>query len=116
MLSGDQQYGVPGARLAAPVVALLQDSAGAPLAGVPVKWTLSPGATVEGPAATDANGQISGLIRLPLVSGVAVGSLNAAGKVVVFSALASAKTIPSIEKTKRESSAKKRLRHGSFSK
>ena len=94
MLSGDQQYGVPGARLAAPVVALLQDSAGAPLAGVPVKWTLSPGATVEGPAATDANGQISGLIRLPLVSGVAVGSLNAAGKVVVFSALASAKTIP----------------------
>ena len=93
IVSGDQQTGAPGSTLAAPLVVSLVDSSGTPVAGVPVGWTLSPGATVSGAATTDSNGRAQGLIRLQASSGILVGSVSAAGQVVTFSALISPRAI-----------------------
>src|SRR5207237_4517061 len=43
-VSGDRQTGVPGAWLAAPMVAVLNDDTGVPLPGVAVSASASPGA------------------------------------------------------------------------
>jgi uncharacterized protein (TIGR03437 family) len=94
ILSGDQQTGAPGAVLPAPITALLTDSTGAPIAGVPVSATTSPGANLQSGLVTDAAGRVSALFRLPATGGVAVGSLAAGGQVVEFSALAASRLIP----------------------
>ncbi len=93
LVSGDQQTGAPGSRLLVPLVVSLLDATGAPLAGVPVGWNLSPGAAVTGDAVTDANGRASGFVRLPAHEGVSLGAVSAAGKVVSFSALATARAL-----------------------
>jgi uncharacterized protein (TIGR03437 family) len=93
ILSGDQQTGAPGAALPTPITAILTDSDGAPIAGVPVGWTTSPGATLQSSFVTDATGRVSAIFRLPSTAGVAVGSLSAGGKAVEFSALASSRSI-----------------------
>ncbi len=94
LVGGDRQTAQPGSTLPAPVVALLQDSTGAPLAGVPVGVTASPGAIIQAPNTTDENGTVRILFRLPPTAGVAVGSISSGGKTVDFSALAAAATIP----------------------
>lgn len=93
VVSGDQQSGVPGAQLSAPLVAILRDSSGNPVPGVAVSYSVSPGASAVLPAFTDAEGRISGYLRLPLAPGVAVISVTAGGQVVSFSALSSARII-----------------------
>ena len=94
ILSGDRQTGAPGSTLPAPLVARLVDSGGNPIAGVPVSYTVSPGASLQSSFVTDSNGQVSARFRLPASVGVAVGSLAAGGKVVEFSALASGSALP----------------------
>jgi uncharacterized protein (TIGR03437 family) len=90
IVSGDRQTGLPGSTLAAPIVALLADSSGSPIAGVPVTVSASPGGAAQTSAVTDQNGRASILFRLPPAAGVAVGSVSAAGQAVTFSALAAA--------------------------
>ena len=94
LVGGDRQTAQPGSTLPTPVVAVLQDSTGAPLAGVPVGVTASPGAIIQAPNTTDENGAVRILFRLPPSAGVAVGSITSGGKTVDFSALATAATIP----------------------
>ena len=93
VVSGDLQTGAPGSALPVPITAILLDSAGLPIAGVPVSWTVSPGASLQSNFVTDSNGRVSAVFRLPPASGVAVGSLAAGGKVVEFSALATGRSI-----------------------
>lgn len=93
VVSGDQQTGAPGSTLSTPIIVAVVDSAGAPIASVPVTWTLSPGASVSGSASTDSNGRAVGYIRLPLAAGVLVGAVSAAGQVVTISALISARSV-----------------------
>lgn len=89
-VSGDQQNGLPGSLLAAPLIAVLRDVNGNPMPGVAVTYAASPGAIAQGPALTDINGQISATLRLPLTSGVSAMTISAAARTVSFSALAAA--------------------------
>ena len=93
LVSGDRQTGQPGATLPAPVSILLVDSTGSPLAGVPVVWAVSPGATVRGEPVTNVGGMATAMIRMPLSSGVAVGSVSAGGQAATFSALVAASAL-----------------------
>jgi uncharacterized protein (TIGR03437 family) len=93
IVSGDRQTGAPGAALPLPVTAVLLDSGGAPIAGVAVGATVSPGATLQSSSITDSNGRVSATVRLPASSGVSVGSFSAGGQVAEFSALAAAMSI-----------------------
>lgn len=93
VVSGDRQTGAPGSTLASPIVALLQDSSGNPIANVPVVASASPGAVAQASAVTDQNGRAVVMFRLPPAAGVAVGSLSAGGQTVEFSALASASSL-----------------------
>ncbi len=95
LVSGDRQTGAPGSTLALPLTLRLQDSTGTPIAGVPVGWTISPGARLQSTFVTDENGQLSATLRLPPAAGVAVGSFSAGGQVVAFSALVSAVSVAS---------------------
>jgi len=96
VVSGNQQTGLPGATLAAPLVARLTDINGNPLSGVPVALNVSPGASVRASAQTDANGLISATLRLPASPGVALLSVSASSQVASFSALAAAGTIQGV--------------------
>jgi uncharacterized protein (TIGR03437 family) len=93
IVSGDRQTGLPGSALALPIIALLQDSAGNPLQGVPVAFDSSPGASAQSSFVTGPDGEVSVGFRLPLASGVAVGSLKAGAQVANFSAIATSGTI-----------------------
>jgi len=93
LVSGDQQTGAPGSTLAAPIIAVLRDSSGNPLANVPVVTSASPGATALTPGVTDSGGRAVVAFRLPPMAGVAVGSVSVGGQTVEFSALAAAKSI-----------------------
>ncbi len=93
LVSGDQQTGAPGSTLAAPIVAVLRDSSGNPLANVPIVTSASPGAIALTSGTTDSNGRAVVSFRLPPMAGVAVGSVSAGGRTVEFSALAAAKLI-----------------------
>ncbi len=90
LVSGDRQTGAPGSTVASPIVALLRDSAGNPLPGIPVVTSASPGGTAQTAGVTDQNGRAVVLFRLPPAAGVAVGSVSAGGQTVEFSALAAA--------------------------
>jgi uncharacterized protein (TIGR03437 family) len=93
LVSGDRQTGAPGALLPSPIVAVLQDSSGNPLAGVSIVTSASPGATAMAPSVTDAAGRAVVMFRLPPAAGVAVGSVTAGGKTAEFSALAASTSI-----------------------
>jgi len=91
-VSGDKQTGAPGATLASPLTAVLTDSSGNPLPGVPVSYSVSPGASAIVSAVTDANGQISAALRLQPATGIALLSVSAAAQTVTFGAVSAAKT------------------------
>jgi uncharacterized protein (TIGR03437 family) len=93
-VSGDRQTGLPGSTLTAPLIAILVDVNGNPLPGVPVSYTVSPGASAQVPAITGASGQIAASFRLPPAAGVAALTISAGGRVVSFSALSAAGSIP----------------------
>lgn len=87
--AGDGQTSLPGSRAAQPLTITLKDDAGNPAAGVPVQFTASPGARIEGAAAvTNASGQASAYLRLPSQTSVALATATAGGQVVTFSARA----------------------------
>ena len=96
IVSGNQQTGLPGSTLAAPLIAVLTDINGNPLPGVPVGVNVSPGATAQVSPVTDANGQISAALRLPPTGGVALLAVSAAGQVASFSALSASTTIQGV--------------------
>ncbi len=93
VVSGDRQTGVPGALLPSPIVAVLKDSSGSPIAGVPIVTSASPGAVALVAAVTDASGRAAVMFRMPAGPGVAVGSISAGGQTVSFSALASSTSL-----------------------
>ncbi len=91
VLSGDGQTGAPGAVLATALTVVLKDNLGSPVPGQPVTFTASPGAKlVSVSTSTDANGQASAVLRLPLSASLALVTAQAAHSVVTFSANAAA--------------------------
>ncbi|MCC6291608.1 MAG: hypothetical protein IT164_03070 [Bryobacterales bacterium] len=88
-LRGDFQTGLPGARLPLPFRVSLKDEFGAVLAGVPVRFTASPGAKVElAGTVTNAQGEAQAYLRMPFAESVALATAEAGGAVVTFSARA----------------------------
>lgn len=86
-LSGDSQSGAPSTVLSLPLRAVLRDSSGSPLAGVPIRFEASPGAAILSPSAlTSADGIAEARLRLPAQNGVALVTVESAGQIVTFSA------------------------------
>jgi len=91
IVSGDQQTGAPGAQLASPLVVVVRDQNGDPVAGQTVAFAAAPpGALIAPTAITDANGQASATLRLPLSEGIALATAQAGKQVVTFSAKSAA--------------------------
>lgn len=92
VVSGDGQSGTPGSLLPLPVVAILKDISGNPIAGIPVFGSASPGASIQVSGVTDANGFAYGTVRLPY-TGVAIVSMTSGGRVASFSALSAGSSL-----------------------
>lgn len=95
IVSGNNQTANPGQALASPLVAVLKDTSGNPLASQAVSWTVSPAAAAtlsNQSAATNANGQVSAnLTFTSSASGpvtVKVASVSNASATVNFTATA----------------------------
>ncbi|MBK5294908.1 MAG: Ig-like domain-containing protein, partial [Acidobacteriia bacterium] len=85
----------PGARLPQALLIQVRDEFGNVLAGVPVRFTASPGAQTEGASTvTDALGQAEAYLRLPLRELPALATAEAGRQVVTFSARAVSGTLP----------------------
>ena len=88
-VSGDNQTGSPGSPLPVRLTVILRDSAGVPLAGLPVNFSGSPGGQVSPASAlTDSGGLASTGFRLPTAPGLAAVSVSSLGKLVIFDARA----------------------------
>ena len=88
-VSGDNQTGPPGSPLPVRLTVVLKDSAGVPLAGLPVNFSASPGGQVSPTSAlTDATGLASTGFRLPAAPGLAAVSVSSLSKLVIFNARA----------------------------
>ncbi len=86
-LIGDTQTAPPGAALPQKLRVAVRDDAGNVLAGIPVKFTASPGASVvSASVATDSAGEAEASVRLPMTEGVALFNVEAARQVATFSA------------------------------
>lgn len=71
-VQGDNQSGLPGALLPTPLVVMLADESGNPVAGAAVTFEASAGAQVSAASAlTDTGGRASVYLRLPAAKGVA---------------------------------------------
>jgi len=56
--SGDRQLGKPGEQLGQPIVVIVRDAAGAPIAGIHVRWMADDGGTIDpAESITDAEGR-----------------------------------------------------------
>ena len=87
--SGDGQVGAPGALLPLPVTVLVTETSGAPIVGIPVQFSASPGSQVVSAAAfTDATGHAQAGIRLQVGDGLALITATAGKQVVTFNARA----------------------------
>ncbi len=90
-VSGNQQNGAPGARLPLPLVVMVKDQNGSPVAGQTVTFAASPGAQVQpSSAVTDANGMASATVRMPPAAGIALATATAGKQVATFSVVAAA--------------------------
>ncbi|MBL8226858.1 MAG: Ig-like domain-containing protein [Bryobacterales bacterium] len=93
-LRGDTQTGLPGARAANPLAIGLRDEQGNPVAGVPVRFNSSPGATILTAATTtDERGEASATVRLQNTDGIVLVTAEAAGRVTTFSLRASGSSL-----------------------
>lgn len=93
---GDTQTGLPGARLANPLIVSLRDEQGSPVAGVPVRFNPSPGSTILSASTfTDERGEASATVRLQGSDGVVLVTAEAAGKVTTFSVRAAGSSLVS---------------------
>ena len=91
---GDSQSGVPGAQLALPLQAQVQDSNGNPVSGITVAWVASPGGQiVSSTSVTDGSGLAQATVRMPPSVGLALFTAAANGQVATFSATAAAKSL-----------------------
>ena len=91
---GDQQTGLPGARLPQPFRIRLADEFGAPVAGASVQFSASPGARIEmATAATNAEGEAEAWLRMPPAESAALATAQAGGQVVTFQARSVASTL-----------------------
>jgi uncharacterized protein (TIGR03437 family) len=89
--SGDKQTGAPGAQLDQPLVVMVKDQFGNPVAGQTVVFAASPGAQIAPASAiTDPNGQASASLRMPTSEGVALVTAQAGRQVVTLSARSAA--------------------------
>jgi uncharacterized protein (TIGR03437 family) len=87
-LRGDLQTGYPGTRLAQPLQIQVVDEFGSAIAGLPVKFTPSPGASIEAASTlTDENGMAQAFLRLPLLEAPALATAEAGRQVITFRAL-----------------------------
>ncbi|MBI3682396.1 MAG: hypothetical protein HY235_18610 [Acidobacteria bacterium] len=85
---GDTQTGLPGARLLNPLSVFLRDGQGTPLAGIPVKFSTTPGSqALDASEATDERGEAQAYVRVQNADGIVLANAEAAGKLVTFSAL-----------------------------
>ncbi len=92
---GDNQTGTPGSLLPVRLAVTLKDQTGAPLSGVAVVFTPSPGSQVlPSQTITDASGVASTQYRLPLTAGLAAVSASSLGRLAIFDARA-AGAVPS---------------------
>ncbi|MBM3812678.1 MAG: hypothetical protein FJW20_13705 [Acidimicrobiia bacterium] len=106
---GDLQTGFPGARLPQPLRILVRDEFGNPLTGVPVRFTPSPGAQIEGATAmTDQRGEAQAFLRLPSQELPALATAEAGRQVVTFSARAAAGSLPGFPRFTQGDSAQTR--------
>ena len=90
-ISGNQQNGAPGANLPQPLVVVVKDQNGNPMAGQTVTFAASPGGQVQpASAVTDANGMAHTALRMPPTAGVALATASAGRQVATFSAASAA--------------------------
>jgi hypothetical protein len=68
-LSGDEQTGVVGTQLAAPLVAKVSDQFGNGVSGVPVEWAASDGSVSAPSVPTDQSGASAVTVTLPATAG-----------------------------------------------
>ncbi len=93
-LQGDAQTGVPGGRLPLALRVALRDETGSPIAGEPVRFNASPGASIEAASpVTDERGEAQAWLRLPATEGIVVATATAAAQVVSFTARSAASAI-----------------------
>lgn len=86
-LAGDLQTGAPAALLPQALQVVVRDSSGNPLAGIPVTFVPSPGASVSvSSTVTRADGIAQTLLRLPPLAGIALVSVQVNGQVLTYSA------------------------------
>ncbi len=94
VVSGDQQTGAPGALLSQPLVVVVNDQYGNPVAGQSVGFAASPGAqALPATAVTGANGTASATLQMPAAAGIALATAQTAGHFVTFSAKSAAFSI-----------------------
>ncbi len=91
VVSGDRQNGAPGAQLAQPLVVVVQDATGNPVARQTVTFAASPGGQLAPASAiTGPDGQARAMLRLPASEGVALATAQSGRAVVTFSARSAA--------------------------
>ncbi|HET8547584.1 MAG TPA: Ig-like domain-containing protein, partial [Bryobacteraceae bacterium] len=88
--AGDSQTGAPAAALPQALRIRATDDAGNPVAGLPVRWTASPGAAIfTAEQATNELGEAQARLRMPSGESVALATAEAGRQVTTFSARAS---------------------------
>ena len=95
LISGDSQSILAGDRASAPLVAQINNSDGAPLPNVPVRWAVvTGGGSLETLVdTTNANGQASTTYLSPAIAGKATVSAAAAGQSRGFTLLIASDTV-----------------------
>ena len=92
---GDHQVGLPGARLPLRVRIAVEDEEGHTVAGLQVRFSASPGASVEEPSSvTNGRGEAEAWVRLPRNETPVLVTAEAGRRVVTFSARPQAGEIP----------------------
>jgi hypothetical protein len=102
LVSGDNQTGMVGTKLAQPLVVQVTDGFGNPISGVTVGWSVTGGGSVSAPLTdTDVNGQASVERTLGLTAGTQTTLASAsglAGSPVTFTHTANAGNVSSVVK------------------
>lgn len=94
VVSGEGQTGLPGTPLALPIVLVVTDQSGYPLAGVEVSLTPSAGATGATQLLTDDQGRISTSWTLGLSTGTQTLEASALGQSLTITATATEPLLP----------------------
>ena len=94
-VAGDAQTGAPAAALPAALRIRATDDAGNAVAGLPVRWTASPGAAIlDAVEWTDERGEAQARLSMPAGESVALATAEAGRQVATFSARATRFLLP----------------------